>query len=317
MKVLLVYSFLLIGLTASSQELKASISKSKINVGDTATIYYSVIGKSFDKTRFLPYNQLIPGYLINKNGSVTVQKSNEIECIQPFKDTVYKKVSQKIWIGKYKITIWDSGSYLIKGPKILIDDSTIYFPDLTINADFIDAVPGNDIYDIKENFTQLPEETITTQIKNNAWILILILFVAIAIYIYLKRKNSSSPIPKSRQLSLKKRTLLAIDGLEKLRLWERNQLKEHFVELSFIVRSYLSSRYEIQLMERTTKDAILILEQKGLSDDILIVVKQILEESDLVKFAKSNPLEHDIIKVSAIARQVIYQTSPIDTDLAE
>jgi hypothetical protein len=36
-----------------------------------------------------------------------------------------------------------------------------------------------------------------------------------------------------------------------------------------------------------------------------------------VKFAKSKPSENDILKVSAIARQVIYQTSPIETDLVD
>jgi RNA-binding protein YhbY len=61
----------------------------------------------------------------------------------------------------------------------------------------------------------------------------------------------------------------------------------------------------------------LLLKQKGLSDDILVAIKQILEESDLVKFAKSHPSENDILKVSAIARQVIYQTSPIETDFVD
>lgn len=317
MRFLLIHSFLLFATASYSQEVDASISKKNLNVGDTATIFYTLTSNSIKKPQFLAQNQIIPSYLINKNGSVSVQKSNDIECVQPFYDTIYTKGNQKFWVGKYKITIWDSGSYLIKGPKIISDDSTIYFPDLTIHSNFIAAVSGKDIYDIEEHFTKLPEETIIGLLKNNGWIAILILFISVAIFLYLRKRKNNFATPPVRAISLKKRTLLAIDGLEKSKLWKKNQLKEHFVELSFILRSYLSSRFEIQLLERTTKDALLLLKQKGLSDDILVAIKQILEESDLVKFAKSKPSENDILKVSAIARQVIYQTSPIETDLVD
>lgn len=317
MRFLLMHSFLLFATASYSQEVDASISKKNLNVGDTATIFYTLTSNSIKKPQFLAQNQIIPSYLINKNGSVSLQKSSDIECIQPFCDTIYTKGNKKIWLGKYKITIWDSGSYLIKGPKIISDDSTIYFPDLTIHSNFIAAVSGKDIYDIEEHFTKLPEETIIGLLKNNGWIAILILFISVAIFLYLRKRKNNIATPPVRAISLKKRTLLAIDGLEKSKLWKKNQLKEHFVELSFILRSYLSSRFDIQLLERTTKDALLLLKQKGLSDDILIAVKQILEESDLVKFAKSNPNESDILKVSAIARQIVYQTSPIENDLVD
>jgi len=318
MRLLLIYSFLLFGFTSYCQKVVASISKNKLNVGDTATIFYTLTSNSIKKPQFLAQNQIIPSYLINKNGSVSLQKSSDIECIQPFCDTIYTKGNKKIWLGKYKITIWDSGSYLIKGPKIISDDSTIYFPDLTINSNFIAAISGKDIYDIEEHFTKLPEETIIGLLKNNSWIILFILICAIAIFAFIRRRKiRDKAVPIVQEISLKKRTLMAIDSLEKSKLWEKSQLKEHFVELSFILRSYLSSRFDIQLLERTTKDALLLLKQKGLSDDILIAVKQILEESDLVKFAKSNPNESDILKVSAIARQIVYQTSPIENDLVD
>ena len=315
MRFLLIHSFLLFATASFSQEVDALISKKNLNVGDTATIFYTLSSNSDKKPQFLAQNQIIPSYLINKNGSVSVQKSNDIECVQPFEDTIYTKGTQKLWVGKYKITIWDSGSYLIKGPKIISDDSTIYFPDLTIHSTFIAAVSGKDIYDIEEHFTKLPKETVIGLLKNNGWIAVLILVFSVAIFLYVRKNNIATP--PVRAVSLKKRTLLAIDGLEKSKLWEKNQLKEHFVELSFILRSYLSSRFEIHLLERTTKDALLLLKQKGLSDDILVAIKQILEQSDLVKFAKSHPSENDILKVSAIARQVIYQTSPIETELVD
>jgi len=317
MRFLLIHSFLLFATASYSQEVDALISKKNLNVGDTATIFYTLTSNSNKKPQFLAQNQIIPSYLINKNGSVSVQKSNDIECIQPFDDTIYTKGTQKLWVGKYKITIWDSGSYLIKGPKIISDDSTIYFPDLTIHSTFIAAVSGKDIYDIEEHFTKLPKETVIGLLKNNGWIAVLILVISVAIFLYLRKRKNNIATPPVRAVSLKKRTLLAIDGLEKSKLWEKNQLKEHFVELSFILRSYLSSRFEIHLLERTTKDALLLLKQKGLSDDILVAIKQILEQSDLVKFAKSHPSENDILKVSAIARQVIYQTSPIETELID
>ena len=98
MRLLLIHSFLLFTTASYSQEVDASISKKNLSVGDTATIFYTLTSNSAKKQLFIAQNQIIPSYLINKNGSVSVQKSDDIECIQPFFDTIYTKGNKKLWL---------------------------------------------------------------------------------------------------------------------------------------------------------------------------------------------------------------------------
>jgi hypothetical protein len=124
-------------------------------------------------------------------------------------------------------------------------------------------------------------------------------------------------LTQSIELSLKELTLIAIDKLEKERLWEKGKLKEHYIELSFILRSYLSTLYGINLLEKTTKETNILLQQKGLKEITIQSIINILNESDMVKFAKSQPEEIAVLKISQLARQIVSETSLIQLSDAE
>ncbi|MFN5912374.1 MAG: hypothetical protein ACK45H_13620, partial [Bacteroidota bacterium] len=94
--------------------------------------------------------------------------------------------------------------------------------------------------------------------------------------------------------------------------WEIGKLKEHYIELSFILRSYLSSRYDLNLLENTTAEAQLILSHKGLHPETIRVIGTVLDQSDMVKFARSAPIEVEVLKVSQQVRQIVAETSPIE-----
>jgi hypothetical protein len=114
------------------------------------------------------------------------------------------------------------------------------------------------------------------------------------------------------EISLKAKTLLAIDALEKAEMWRKDQLKEHFVELSYILRSYLTARYELSLLDKTTNETRLLLTQVGLRKDIVETILRLLSHSDMVKFAASEPAEELIQKSLFLLRQTVAETSPIE-----
>jgi RNA-binding protein YhbY len=105
--------------------------------------------------------------------------------------------------------------------------------------------------------------------------------------------------------------------LDNAKLWEKGKLKEHFVELSFILRSYLTSRYTVSLLEKTSFETKLILAKKGLNEGTIVAIARILSESDMVKFAKSEPELMAILKVSTLAKQIVAETSPLEFDNAK
>jgi hypothetical protein len=81
----------------------------------------------------------------------------------------------------------------------------------------------------------------------------------------------------------------ALDELEKKRLWQSGEIKEHYTLLTAILRGYLERRYSINALEQTSDEIILQLRQQSLSNDLLDDTAELLSVSDLIKFAKGNP----------------------------
>jgi hypothetical protein len=317
-RIILIFCCLLSGIASFSQDGKTSLSRNSILVGESITLTYSLeIGKNA-KVQFNPEHSIIPSHRKAKNGTLTTEISSDVEVLGAFKDSLVKNKNNSTWIGTYQITAWDSGSFVLAATNIVIDDSTYTFPTVVLHVDLVKSVQGQDIYDIKESFAEIPDEpfSVIRFTKKNWWWLVLVLLSVIGFLVYKIIQKQNKPIERYKVLSLKDRTLLAIDSLEKEKLWEKNKLKEHFIELSFILRSYLSSRYEINLLEKTTQESKLLFKQLGLHDETIAVIIRILSESDMVKFAKSHPEEIEVLKISQFARQVVAETSPIEFENA-
>lgn len=313
--------FGLLCFTSFGQKLDAKVSESQILIGQRITITYSIDAGKADKIRFTPKSNEIEARAVSENGNLSSEGTN-FEIVDDFKDTFIVNQDDKKWIGQYVVTAWDSGLFLLPGPNVIVNDSTLIFPDVNVACYLTDPVDGVDLYDIRENYAEVPSKpfTIIGFLKTHWWwmtILILGILVFILYRRHLKRKKELEDIEEERPVSLKERTLIAIQALEDAKLWEQGRLKEHFVELSYILRSYLTSRYSISLLEKTTYETTLILTRKGLEKETVDVIIRILSQSDMVKFAKSEPDAVAILRVSALAKQVVAETSPLDFDNVE
>jgi len=322
-KGILYISFFIFSLGLKAQELSATLNHTQIVVGEQVELTLKVKLPKRTNLRFEPYQGFIPGKLQNANSSLTSTQKIELEILQEFSDTLLEGKKEDVWKGKYLITCWDSGTVVIPETMIVIDDSTYYFESLRLNCGLVKSVKNQDIFDIKESFADVPEpETVLDKIVNFAkvnyyWILP-ILAVLVFVFIQLKRhKKAAKPVKKVREISLKDKTIFAIESLEKRKLWESGQLKSHYTELSYIMRSYLSARYELNLLEKTTIETRLLLRQAGLHNETIDTLITILNHSDMVKFAKSQPDEISILKVSILAKQIVAETSPIEFEGVE
>jgi hypothetical protein len=97
----------------------------------------------------------------------------------------------------------------------------------------------------------------------------------------------------------------AIRELKKIReqkLWQQGRNKEYYTEVTDTLRRYITSRYGISVMERTTAEILEIIrdEEPG-NKEVLNTLKQVLQLSDFVKFAKLHPLpdENDLSMLNA------------------
>ena len=315
MRLLLSISLFLISGFLFGQKLDGTFSKTDVLIGTPVTLTYEVVTDENDSIMFTPADKSIE--IRNNSGGELTAEAGVIEIRKDFKETTKIKNGKKYWSGTYSVVVWDSGSFVVPGPKISISDSIMYFKDLRINCDFSQKKSGIDIYDIREDYVKLPpEESKLKVFLNNYWWIILLLIIApIAIIIFIrKRRKNNQPVKIVKAMSLKERTLMAIDALENEKLWEKNQLKQHYIELSYILRSYLKTRYDVSLLEKTTFETKALLLQLGLNNDTVDTVILILSQSDMVKFAKSKPEVIEILKISTLARQIVAETSPLEFD---
>jgi sulfur transfer complex TusBCD TusB component (DsrH family) len=70
-------------------------------------------------------------------------------------------------------------------------------------------------------------------------------------------------------------------------------------------------------LEKTTYETKLLLQQKGLEDRTIDTIILLLTESDMVKFAKSQPEEIAILKIDQYAREIVAETSQFEIENAE
>ena len=313
-----------INLFVFGQDSQTIIEKNKLLVGEQFMITYHVTLNEGDDVKFESFKLNLPAKNPEKSKETT-----QLEIVIPFDDTIIVSKGKREWFGSYRLVPWDSGFFQIQTVKYFINGKTNYFPAVSFSVNLIKAKKGQDIYDIKESFTNLPpkkfsfKEAIKEFNSKNGWWFYALLSLLLGLFIYyrLKKRKKDKVIPSKvetiRPLSLKEKTILAIENLEKKQLWNQGLLKEHYVELSFILRDYLSKRYTLNLFEKTTYQTKLLLTQKGLSVLTIDTIGEILDQSDMVKFAKSEPEEITVIRLSLIAKQITEQTSPIETEDAE
>jgi hypothetical protein len=88
--------------------------------------------------------------------------------------------------------------------------------------------------------------------------------------------------------------------LEKKELWQHGEVKAYYSELTDIVRNYIEEAIDIPAMESTTSELIEGLKTASqkkkmkLSKETIDSLFVVLKQADLVKFAKSKPLDFEI-----------------------
>ena len=119
-------------------------------------------------------------------------------------------------------------------------------------------------------------------------VLALLLAVWLGIKIVLRRRSQ-----QLRDLeSLKpphERAALELGRLQNGGWLEQGKVKEYYSELADILRRYLNRCFGFQTMDLTTLELLKELKQRGFYQDVIEKVRSVLENSDLVKFAKLVP----------------------------
>lgn len=210
---------------------------------------------------------------------------------------------------EFNISVYDTGKFTIPPFPIA------YFPEGTdkefkiIEAAPIDiyvqsVISGDEARELKD--IKFP---LNIPFNYTFWIsiavsVILALVIAYLAYLIWKRRKEKgyifSPPPPPRPAH--EVALEALDELYQSNLLEEKRYKEFFSRLSDIIRIYLEGRYFFSALEETTREIMRDAEKQVEQEELLSDLRNILELSDLVKFAKYVPEETEIndVKIQSI-----------------
>ncbi|WBX76398.1 hypothetical protein PG911_17495 [Tenacibaculum ovolyticum] len=295
MKTKLFYILLFIYCVGFSQsnEIKVEVDTTNIRIGEQFQYKISV-----NETE----NVIIPK-LTNLKG---------LEIIDTLKiDTIKNKLVQK-----YILTGFDSGAFYIPQQQIFIKNQAFLTDSLLINVATIaidtTKIKKFPIKGIKGEAYQFDD------FKYYVWwaLGILILIIALLYFFVLKNKKEETEDVFVPKIPPYEEAIEKLQELDEKLLWQNNKTKKYYSELTEIVRGYIERELKVPALEITTDELIDLLNDfrdvKSIDTDkeTIYKLKKLLQESDLVKFAKSKPMAHQIEQDRKDAKTVIDNLKP-------
>ena len=217
----------------------------------------------------------------------------------------------------FSLTAFDTGVYKIDSVALVfqrgnLSDSIYAYPMyLAFKTIKIDST--NRYYDIKKPM----------DIEYSYWREILTALAFIALFllaVWWWYKNRKPVEQKPENSVLVPAYITALNQLKELQAseaWLHLPLKSFYIELSTIMRRYLQGELAILAVETTTDEIIESLRSKTIEQALKTELQDLLQTSDLVKFAKVKPLLEEGERYLKIALEFVEKTKPSDTKLAD
>jgi len=280
--ILYIFLFLLVGFTAFAQQnrITTSIDTTKNKIGAQFNL---TLKTTVDTTE----NVIFP----------TARNFGKLEVIRNYVIDTVKKDKRYELIKRYGLTQFDSGKYAVPSLKILINNKPFFSDSLRVEVTNIavDTLKQK-LYDIKP--------IIEVDKPFGSWWkyllgVLLIAGIGVLVYVLVKKYQKKQLDKEIYKTPIEKATSL-LKNLENKQLWQKGEVKSYYSELTDIARTYIEEEIRIPAMESTTTELITGLRKVAgqkkmqLSKETLTNLEKVLKQADLVKFAKSQPLDFEI-----------------------
>jgi hypothetical protein len=133
------------------------------------------------------------------------------------------------------------------------------------------------------------------------------ILAAIVLFLWWKKRKrrvvAKEPVP---DLPADFIALRELRRIENLKLPEAGEFKKYYTLVTDAIRSYIEKRFGVDAMDRTTEEILFDLERRRKRIEKL---EQLLQEADLVKFAKYHPEVVAATEAMKTARDIVAKTS--------
>lgn len=220
-----------------------------------------------------------------------------MEVIRNYVVDTVKKDNRYELIKKYGLAQFDSGKYTVPSLKVFINKKPYLTDSLSVEvANVAVDTLQQKMYEIKP-IIGVPSASSGIW----KWLLVIVLLAGVGFLVYhlIKKYQKKKVEQEVYKTPIEKATSL-LNTLEKKELWQKGEVKAYYSELTDIARNYIEEAIEIPAMESTTSELIVALRNASLkkkmavSQETLENLERVLKQADLVKFAKSKPLDFEI-----------------------
>lgn len=236
-----------------------------------------------------------------------------------------KTQSHYLYTKKYALIQFDSGDYFIPQQQVLINgfSKIADLVPLRVNTVVVDTIQQK-LYDIKP--LQEVEKNYETLIAQILWSLVLVLALFGIFYTYLFQKRRKEL--REKELPPFDRAIEELKALENERLSAQEEYKKYYSRLTDVVRRYLEEEAKIDALESTSEELLIKLELRknagtlDLDSKTLRSLRAVLQNADLVKFAKSMPEYRIASEDRKVVEHVVIETKealpePTEEELRE
>jgi hypothetical protein len=276
-------------------------------------------------------------YLIGDfiNYTLEVRAEKDIEIINPFfRDSLkqveilkeipaQKKEEQNFKSSTFGYTISYYDSAVITLPPIAVqykekgsnEVKVVLSNPVTFTVHTLQVDQKAEIKDVKDPLTIPLDWKFILLI---AIIVLVVLSVVYYLYRRYKKKKAEQPvIKKVIKIPAHVRAMSALDKLEREQLWQKGRVKEYHSNITGIIRGYFEERFKLPALELTTSEQMQKLKSVPSAENILNITNEFLNNADLVKFAKFQPMPSVNETMMKQAKEIVTQTILKETAVVE
>lgn len=274
--------FAIIGTIYSQEAIETKVDTTSIKIGDSFSLTLRVHAKALDKVSFPETPNLGDFEVLEALPTDTIISGELMELIK-----------------KYELTQFDQGDYVLPALPIVIDSKLFQSTPIDIH------VLGVEVDTLKTPLYPMKDISLQGASFATYWYYILLVILSFIVgliaYFYIKFKQEKNLTEDDKYKTPFEKASKKLRKLEMRKNWTKQGAKPYYSDMSNIVRSFLEDTFDISAHELTTYEILTLLKHTlkdkniKVKPELIAEFKRILETSDLVKFAKSQPTEQQIL----------------------
>ena len=279
------------------------------------TIFAQKVSVKADTTNIRIGEQFEYQITVGDTANVIIPKLEGITGLEIVEDLPLDTVKNNLF-KKYILTGFDSGAFYIPSQQIFIRNRAYITDSILINVATVavDTLQQR-MFPIKSIQS---EPWVFDDFKPYLiWVVLGILLIA-ALIIYLRTRKKKESLEKVviPTIPAFEEAIAKLKELDEKLLWQNNRIKEYYTELTEILQNYLGKDVEIPTQELTSSEIIELVKTQNKTRHLEIEqhtfknLHLVLKNADLVKFAKSKPLSHEIEVDRKLTENIINSIQP-------